>query len=92
LQPREELYSRCDRRFLQMIERGVIEEVRALVARKLDPDLPAMKILGVREIAAFLRGEMTKDDAIAKARQATRNYAKRQMTWFRNQWKKGKTG
>jgi len=92
LPPREELYTRCDRRFLQMIERGVIEEVRALVARKLDPDLPAMKILGVREIAAFLRGEMTKDDAIAKARQATRNYAKRQMTWFRNQWKKGKTG
>jgi tRNA dimethylallyltransferase len=83
--PREELYAACDRRFLAMMERGAVDEVRDLLARKLDPDLPAMKILGVRELAAMLRGEMPRDDAVAKAQQATRNYAKRQMTWFRNQ-------
>lgn len=84
--PREELYAACNKRFLQMVERGAIEEVRALLARTLDPGLPAMKILGVREIAAYLQGEISLDTAIARAQQATRNYAKRQMTWFRNQW------
>lgn len=87
--PREELYATCDKRFLKMMERGALEEVRALLARKLDPGLPAMKILGVRELGAFLNGELTRETAIAKAQQATRNYAKRQMTWFRNQWKTG---
>ena len=87
LPPRDELYASCDKRFLQMMERGAIEEVRALLTRRLDPDLPAMKILGVREIAAYLQNKATREEAIAKARQATRNYAKRQMTWFRNQWK-----
>jgi tRNA dimethylallyltransferase len=87
LPPREELYAACDKRFVQMIERGAIEEVRTLPTRKLDPNLPAMKILGVREIAAHLRGEVSLDEAIAKAQQATRNYAKRQVTWFRNQWR-----
>ncbi|MDD5587370.1 MAG: tRNA (adenosine(37)-N6)-dimethylallyltransferase MiaA [Alphaproteobacteria bacterium] len=86
LPPREKLYAACDKRFLNMMERGAIEEVHDLLARKLDPDLPAMKILGVREIAAFLRDEISREEAIAKARQATRNYAKRQVTWFRNQW------
>jgi tRNA dimethylallyltransferase len=86
LPPREELYAACDRRFLAMMKRGAVDEVRTLLARKLDPDLPAMKILGVREIAAMLRGELSRETAIAKAQQATRNYAKRQMTWFRNQW------
>ncbi len=89
---REELYARCDGRFEQMIGRGAIDEVKALMKRRLDPALPAMKILGVREIAAFLRGEITKNDAISKAKQATRNYAKRQITWFLNQWEKGETG
>ncbi|MDD5586152.1 MAG: tRNA (adenosine(37)-N6)-dimethylallyltransferase MiaA [Alphaproteobacteria bacterium] len=90
LPPREELYAACDRRFLDMMERGAIEEVRDLLARNLDPDLPAMKILGVREITAFLRGEVSREEAIARAQQATRNYAKRQMTWFRNQWTEGR--
>ncbi len=85
--PREQLYERCDGRFEQMIECGAIDEVKSLLTRQLDPDLPAMKILGVREIAAYLRGEMSRDEAVKKAQQATRNYAKRQMTWFRNQWK-----
>jgi len=85
LPPREELYAACDARFRQMIGRGAVEEVRAFLQRNLAPTLPAMKTIGVREIGAYLQGESTLDDAIAKAQQATRNYAKRQMTWFRNQ-------
>ncbi|HAX92126.1 MAG TPA: tRNA (adenosine(37)-N6)-dimethylallyltransferase MiaA [Rhodospirillaceae bacterium] len=83
---RAELYARCDARFLRMMELGALEEVRGLAARHLDADLPAMKILGVPELAAHLRGEISLAEAIAKAQQSTRNYAKRQMTWFRNQW------
>jgi tRNA dimethylallyltransferase len=85
--PREQLYAACDRRFEKMIERGVVEEVKQFLKRGLDPDLPAMKTFGLREIAAYLKGEATLEQAIVKAQQATRNYAKRQMTWFRNQWK-----
>jgi tRNA dimethylallyltransferase len=88
LPPREKLYADCDRRFAAMIERGAVEEVKALMNRNLSPTLPAMKILGVREIASFLEGKTSLDEAIAKAQQMTRNYAKRQMTWFRNQWRR----
>ncbi|MFZ5727955.1 MAG: tRNA (adenosine(37)-N6)-dimethylallyltransferase MiaA, partial [Pseudomonadota bacterium] len=66
-------------------EGGAVEEADRLLARRLDPDLPAMKALGVREIAAWRRGELTKDEALAAAQQETRRYAKRQATWFRNQ-------
>jgi tRNA dimethylallyltransferase len=82
---REELYATCDARFQEMIARGAVEEARAFLARGLDPDLPAMKTIGLGEIDAHLRGEVSLDDAVKKAQQATRNYAKRQMTWFRNQ-------
>ena len=82
---REALYARCDRRVAQMIEAGALDEVRALVARGLDPALPATKAVGVREFAAHLAGEMTLEAAVEATRQATRNYAKRQLTWFRNQ-------
>jgi tRNA dimethylallyltransferase len=85
LPPREGLYAACDRRFLKMMEQTAVEEVKTFLARKLDPTLPAMKTIGVREIGAYLNGEWTLDEAIAKSQQATRNYAKRQMTWFRNQ-------
>lgn len=85
--PRPDLYAACDARFLTMLEQGAMDEVRALAARQLDRDLPAMKILGAAELMAFLQGETDLPTAIAKAQQATRNYAKRQMTWFRNQWK-----
>jgi tRNA dimethylallyltransferase len=84
---RAALYAACDARFLRMVEGGALNEVRALAAQGLEAGLPAMKILGVPELAAHLRGEMSLDEAITKAQQATRNYAKRQMTWFRNQWK-----
>ncbi|MFA4993857.1 MAG: tRNA (adenosine(37)-N6)-dimethylallyltransferase MiaA [Bdellovibrionales bacterium] len=86
LPPRDELYAACDKRFLKMIERGAIEEVKNFLKRSLPPTLPAMKILGVREIAAYLHGEKNLEESIAKAQQVTRNYAKRQMTWFRNKW------
>jgi tRNA dimethylallyltransferase len=85
---REDLYAACDKRFLGMIERGAVEEMKKFLERNLSPALPAMKILGVREIASYLRGEINLDEAISKAQQMTRNYAKRQMTWFRNKWKK----
>jgi len=83
--PRAALYARCDERFSAMVEAGAIEEVRALLARDLDPALPAMKAVGVRELGAHLRGEISLDDAIALAGRQTRRYAKRQMTWLRNQ-------
>ena len=82
---REALYANCDLRVAQMVEAGALDEVRALVARGLDPALPAMKAVGVREFAAHLAGETTLAAAVEATRQATRNYAKRQLTWFRNQ-------
>ena len=85
LPPRDVLYERCDRRFAQMLERGAIAEVEALLARNLDPSLPVMRAIGLREIARYLRGEWSLAEAEAMATQATRNYAKRQYTWFRRQ-------
>ena len=85
LPPRDWLYERCDDRFARMIERGAIDEVAALLKRPLDPKLPVMRAIGVREIAAFLAGEIDRDQAIALGQQATRNYAKRQYTWFKHQ-------
>lgn len=83
--PRERLYASCDARVDMMMAHGALDEVRALVARDLAPDLPAMKAVGVRELAAHLAGELSLDDAVAAVKQSTRNYAKRQLTWFRNQ-------
>ena len=85
LPPRAWLNERCDRRFEAMINGGAIEEVRALLDRDLDPQLPVMRAIGVPEIGAFLRGELTEAQAIDAGQQATRRYAKRQYTWFANQ-------
>jgi len=85
LPPRDWLRTRCDTRLIQMFEGGAIEEVEALLARHLDPDLPAMRAIGVPQIAAFLRGEISRADALEAAQAATRQYAKRQYTWFRHQ-------
>jgi tRNA dimethylallyltransferase len=79
------LYDRCDRRFDAMWHAGAIDEVRALLSRRLDPDLPVMRAIGVRDTAAFLSGECDAATAIAAGQQATRNYAKRQFTWLRHQ-------
>jgi len=83
--PRERLYANCDSRVRLMIDNGAVDEVRALLARNLDPALPAMKAVGVPELAAHLSGAATLDQAIAAIRLSTRHYAKRQLTWFRNQ-------
>jgi len=85
LPPREWLYQRCDARFEAMLEEGALGEVEALRERGLDPDLPVMRAIGVPEITALLEGEATHEETIAAASQATRNYAKRQFTWFRRQ-------
>lgn len=83
--PRDELYRRCDARLAAMVEHGALEEVRALMARRLDPALPVMKAVGVRDFASYLAGQASLPDALAAAQQQTRNYAKRQLTWLRNQ-------
>jgi len=85
LPPRDWLYRRCDERFRRMIDEGAIAEVEALLARGLSPSLPVMRAIGVREIAAFLAGEISRDDAVTAGQQATRRYAKRQYTWFARQ-------
>jgi tRNA dimethylallyltransferase len=82
---REALYRRCDARLKAMIEAGAIDEVRALDARGLEPALPALKAVGYRELLAYVRGQTTLEEALAAAQQETRHYAKRQLTWFRNQ-------
>ncbi|WP_132468768.1 tRNA (adenosine(37)-N6)-dimethylallyltransferase MiaA [Novosphingobium sp. ST904] len=85
LPERKALYARCNLRFERMIERGALREVEALLARRLDPDLPVMRAIGVPELAAVVRGETTLEEAIARGSQVTRNYAKRQFTWLRHQ-------
>jgi tRNA dimethylallyltransferase len=83
--PRETLYAACDVRFVRMIEADALGEAAALGCRGLDPDLPAMKAVGLRELLGYLRGEMPLEAAIVAAQRATRQYAKRQTTWFRHQ-------
>ena len=80
---RETLYRNCDQRFIQMVERGAVEDVRAL--------LPICRtgggnIIGFKELTSYIHGEIPLETAITRAQQATRNYAKRQTTWFRTQW------
>lgn len=82
---RERLYGQCEARFRAMAAAGALEEVRAFQALGLPSDLPIRKALGRRELAAHLAGELELEAAIAAAAQATRNYAKRQATWFRHQ-------
>lgn len=80
------LLDRIDRRFAAMLEQGAIDEVRALLARAdLPPDAPIRRAIGVPEIAALLAGQVRTDQAAAAGAIATRRYAKRQYTWFRNQ-------
>jgi len=79
------LYDRCDRRFEAMLQAGAVAEVEAMLERGHDPDLPVMRAIGAPEIAAFLAGALPREAMIAAGQQATRNYAKRQFTWFRRQ-------
>ncbi|GLQ06425.1 tRNA dimethylallyltransferase [Sneathiella chinensis] len=92
LPERQWLYDRCNRRLDWMVdEGGAIEEVRDLMARNLDPSLPVMKALGVPELAAYLAGELDRDDAVDRIKMLTRRYAKRQMTWVRNKMSEAQT-
>lgn len=79
------LHERINSRFEKMLAMGAEDEVRALLALDLPPEMPVMKAIGVSQIAAMLRGEMTRADVLETGAAATRQYAKRQMTWFRNQ-------
>jgi tRNA dimethylallyltransferase len=80
---REELYARAELRFDQMMAAGALEEARRLLG--LDPGLPMMRAIGVPELSAYLRDELPIDETIAQAKTATRNYIKRQLTWWRGQ-------
>lgn len=82
---RQWLYQHIEARFDAMMEQGALDEVRRLAARGLDRTLPAMKALGVPPLISLLAGKTDEQAAIAQAKQDTRRYAKRQMTWFRNQ-------
>jgi tRNA dimethylallyltransferase len=82
---RAELYRRCDARFVQMMEQGALNEVKRLMALKLDPALPAMRAIGVQALARHLAGEIDLGEAMRIAQRETRNYAKRQLTWLRHQ-------
>ena len=82
---REELYARIDARFDAMLAAGALEEVAPLAARKIDPQLPAMKAHGVPALTRHLQGEITREEAAEIGRADTRHYAKRQFTWFRHQ-------
>ena len=82
---RKELVHRIERRFAAMLKSGALEEVRRLAARGLDPSLPAMKAHGVPWLIRHLDGEISIEEAVAGAVMDTRRYAKRQLTWFRNQ-------
>jgi tRNA dimethylallyltransferase len=85
LPPREWLHARCDARFDAMLAEGLLDEVARVMALGLDPNLPGMKAVGASDFMAHLRGELTLDEALARAKTATRRYAKRQLTWVRNQ-------
>ncbi|WP_436087003.1 tRNA (adenosine(37)-N6)-dimethylallyltransferase MiaA [Pararhizobium sp. LjRoot255] len=85
LPERDALRQRINRRFAQMLDGGAVEEVEALLSLDLKAEMPAMKAIGVPQIAAMVAGTMTKAEVIETASAATRQYAKRQMTWFRNQ-------
>jgi tRNA dimethylallyltransferase len=85
LPPRPTLYAACDARVSAMLRSDALDEVRDLLALRLDSALPAMKAVGVRELGAVLNETMNIAEATAAMQQATRNYAKRQLTWFRHQ-------
>jgi tRNA dimethylallyltransferase len=84
--PRPVQVDAINRRFAAMVEQGGLAEVRALAALGLAPDLPVMKALGVPQLIDFINGALSREDALERACIATRQYAKRQRTWFRHQF------
>ncbi|MCB5201985.1 tRNA (adenosine(37)-N6)-dimethylallyltransferase MiaA [Neorhizobium sp. T786] len=85
LPDRNVLRDRIGRRFESMFDSGAVEEVKLLVSQNPNPDVPAMKAIGVTQISDMLEGRMTPQEVVERASALTRQYAKRQMTWFRNQ-------
>ncbi len=83
LPEREELFRRIDQRAKRMLESGLIEETRQLLAKGYSPRLKAMQTIGYRESIQHLRGEISRDEALFMIQRSTRQYAKRQITWFR---------
>ncbi|MGL9732292.1 MAG: tRNA (adenosine(37)-N6)-dimethylallyltransferase MiaA [Wolbachia sp.] len=86
LPERGNLYRKINSRFIKMVENGAIDEVEKLLSMNLAPHLPAMKAHGVPEIIKYLKGELNLNEAIQIAQTNTRHYAKRQYTWFKNQF------
>lgn len=86
LPKREDIYRKINSRFIRMVENGAIDEVKNLLSMNLSPNLPAVKAHGVPEIIKYLKGEITLDEAIQIAQINIRHYAKRQYTWFKNQF------
>lgn len=83
VRPRGELYARIDARIEAMIEAGIVEEVKGLLARGYSPDLPSMSAIGYREIAAYLKGKLSLEEAVAEIKRATRIFVRRQANWFK---------
>ncbi len=82
--PRADIHERINMRFDRMVEEGALDEVKVLLRKRLSPSLPVMKAIGVPQLAAHLAGELSLEEAIERAKAATRQYAKRQSTWFNN--------
>ncbi len=82
---KEKLRERANQRFVRMVANGAVEEAKLLLSKNYDPNMPVMKALGVPELSAYLQGTATLEEAIELAQIATRQYIKRQLTWFRKQ-------
>jgi tRNA dimethylallyltransferase len=83
--PRKQLYEGINQRFDAMIGEGFVDEVRHLIASGYSPERPPLSSIGYREIASFIRGEVSLEESINIAKRKTRQFAKRQLTWFRNE-------
>jgi len=79
------LYARCDQRLQSMLDAGGLDELAVLLDRHLPEDFPVMRALGVPQLRPYVEGRLALADCLARAQQETRRFAKRQMTWFRNQ-------
>ena len=93
---REDLYDRIDRRVIDMVQQGLIQEITGLLAEGIPEKCTAMQAIGYKEFLGALRAEYSMEDAIAQVQQSSRKYAKRQLTWFRRNpsihWLRRKSG
>ncbi len=83
-----DIEEKCSKRFDIMTKNGAIEEVESLLSKDIDNEMPVMKAIGVPELKKYIEGKVSKDEAINEAKLRTRQYAKRQLTWFRNRFRK----